>query len=260
MIEVTVNQANLEYYLLILTRISSFMVIAPFFAQSNTPVKAKVGLSIFVSALIYLLVPLDKAVLEYTTVIEYAILIVKESITGLLIGFAAFICNTILQFSGRIIDMEIGLSMAQIFDPVTRTQVGITGSLYSYGVFFLMLVSNMHLYLLSAVVDSFSLIPIGKIRLGDSMYGTVVGFLSTYVIVGFRVALPVFATILILNCILGIMAKVAPQMNMFAVGMQLKVLTGLFVIFVTMQLLPSVAHFIFDQMQKMVSGIIEGMI
>lgn len=65
------------------------------------------------------------------------------------------------------------------------------------------------------------------------MYDTVMGFMVNYFVIGFRIVLPVFASILLLNCILGIMAKVAPQMNMFAVGMQLKVMVGLFVMFVT---------------------------
>lgn len=259
MINVTVNQENLEYFLLILTRITSFMTVAPFFGQANTPQRTKLGLSVFISYLIFILVPLSEAKLEYTTVIDYASLVVKEGITGLLIGFAAFICSTILQFSGKIVDMEIGLSMAQIMDPTTRQQVGLTGTMYTYFVFFLMLVSNMHIYLLNAITDSFSLIPIGQITLGSSMYKTVVGFLTTYVVIGFRIILPVFAAILILNCVLGIMAKVAPQMNMFSVGMQLKVITGLVVMFVTIKLLPSIANVIFTHMQNMVNGIIKGM-
>lgn len=259
MIEVTVNQENLEYYLLILSRISSFMVVAPFFSQGNTPMRVKLGFAIFTSFLIYMLVPLEAATLSYGSVIDFAGLVLKESIVGLLIGFAAFICNTILHFSGSIIDMEIGLSMAQIFDTTTNTQVGLTGTMYTYFVFFLMLISNMHIYLLNTVVDSFKLIPIGEIRLGDSMYSTMIGFLTTYFIVGFRIILPVFGTILIANCVLGIMAKVAPQMNMFSVGMQLKIIAGFVVIFATVSLLPSIANFIFEQMQHMVTGVIKGM-
>ncbi len=259
MIQVTVTQENLEYYLLILMRIASFMTLAPFFGQSNTPMRVKVGFSILVSYIVYILVPLDTAIPEYSSVIEYAVLVIKESITGLLIGFSAFICNTILQFSGRMMDMEIGMSMAQMFDPVTQSQVGLTGTLYSYLVFFLMLVSNMHIYLLNAVVDSFQYVPIGGISLGDDLYSTVTGFITNYFIIGFRIILPVFAITLILNCVLGIMAKVAPQMNMFAVGIQFKVIVGLLVMFATVRLLPSIANFIFDQMQQMVNGVIKGM-
>ena len=78
-------------------------------------------------------------------------------------------------------------------------------------------------------------------------------------VIAFRIVLPVFACIMILNCILGIMAKVAPQMNMFAVGMQMKVMVGLTVLFITVTLLPGIADFIFTEMKRMIVSMIEGM-
>ena len=78
-------------------------------------------------------------------------------------------------------------------------------------------------------------------------------------VIAFRIVLPVFACMMILNCILGIMAKVAPQMNMFAVGMQLKVLLGLVVMFLTIGLLMNVSNFIFDEMRRTIVSMIKGM-
>ena len=257
MMEVTFTQNTIEYILLILVRIASFMSVAPFFGQPNTPVRLKLGFSIFVSVLLFYTLPAQTV--EYSTVFDFAALILKESIAGLLLGFSVYICNMIINFTCKIIDMEIGMSMSQVFDHMSHTQDSITGTFYSYLIFLLMIVSNMHLYLLGAIVDSFTLIPIGGIKLGNSMYDTVIGFTANYFIIGFRIALPVFGTIILLNCVLGIMAKVAPQMNMFAVGMQLKVMTGLFVIFVTMSLLPIIANFIFDQMKSMLTQMMRGM-
>lgn len=257
MIEVTFTQETIEYILLILVRVTSFVSIAPFFGQINTPVKIKVSFSVFVSILLFYTLPTQTV--EYSTVIDFATIIIKESIAGLLLAFSAYICSLIIQFTGKIIDMEIGMSMAQVFDPQTRTQVSITGSFYSYMILMLMIVSNMHLYLLGALVDSFTLIPIGGIKLGNTMYDTVIGFITNYFIIGFRIVLPIFGTIVLLNCVLGIMAKVAPQMNMFAVGLQLKIMTGLFVIFVTVGLIPIIANFIFDQMKSMLTQILRGM-
>lgn len=68
-----------------------------------------------------------------------------------------------------------------------------------------------------------------------------------------------FAVLMILNCILGIMAKIAPQMNMFSVGIQLKILLGFLVLFLTIQLLPYVSDFVLTEMKRMVTGIASGM-
>lgn len=258
MIEVTFNQNTIEYLLLILVRISSFIFISPFFGDSAVPAKVKISISLWVTILMFYTMP--EVTIEYATVIDFAIIVVKEAITGLLIGFSAYICTTIIHFSGKIIDMEIGLSMAQVFDPSTNTTTGLTGSLYSYLLMLFMIVSNMHIFLLNAIVDSYKLIPINGITMGSTMYDTVLGFMTDYILIGFRIVLPIFATILLLNCILGIMARVAPQMNMFAVGMQLKVMVGLFVMFITVAILPTLANYIFTVMQEMVKEIMQGMI
>ena len=92
-----------------MVRISCFVYIAPFFGTKNAPSQAKIGFSFFVALLVYGFV--DKTAIEYTGLIGYAIIVLKEGITGLLIGFAANICNSIILFAGNIIDMDIGLSM-----------------------------------------------------------------------------------------------------------------------------------------------------
>ena len=78
-------------------------------------------------------------------------------------------------------------------------------------------------------------------------------------VLGFRIFLPIFACIMILNCVLGIMAKVAPQMNMFVVGMQLKVFVGLVLLFLTMQLFAGAADFLFDEMHTFTKYFVQAM-
>ena len=78
-------------------------------------------------------------------------------------------------------------------------------------------------------------------------------------LVGLQICLPVFCPIMLLNAILGILAKVAPQMNMFAVGIQLKVFTGLGVLFITVGLLPKLSDLVFTAMQKGIVSFVEGL-
>lgn len=248
-----------EYFLMILVRIASFVFIAPFFSMNNTPRRVKVGFSVFVALLVYQTV-LPKEPLEYAGMLEYSIIVIKEGITGLLIGFGANICNSIVLFAGKIIDMDIGLAMAQVFDPVTNTSTGISGNLYNYFVMMLLIVTNMHHFILRAIIDTYELVPVaGSVFNWDHLMVSMVTFMGDMMVIGFRIVLPVFACIMILNCVLGIMAKVAPQMNMFAVGLQLKLLVGLGVMFLTIRLLPLIANFVFSEMKKMMVLFVEGM-
>ena len=141
MLEYTFSLANFEILILILVRISCFVYIAPFFGTKNAPSQAKIGFSFFVALLVYGFV--DKTAIEYTGLIGYAIIVLKEGITGLLIGFAANICNSIILFAGNIIDMDIGLSMVTEFDPTMNTQVTITGNLYNYFILLLLIATDM---------------------------------------------------------------------------------------------------------------------
>ena len=114
---------------MVLTRVTCFIYIAPFFGMTSTPNRIKIGLGVFVSLLIYRYV-VPHQPLEYETLLGYGILVMRAASAGLLIGFGAHICTSIVQFAGRIMDMEIGLSMVSLFDPVTKEQVGFTGGLY----------------------------------------------------------------------------------------------------------------------------------
>ena len=259
MVDFEFSLVTFEYFLMILVRIASFMAVAPFFSMSNTPRKVRIGLAVLVSVLVYQTV-LPKDSLEYSGTLEYAIIVIREGITGLLIGFAANICNSIVLLSGKMIDMEIGLAMAQVFDPINHSMSGISGNIHNYLILILLMVSNMHHYILRAVIDTYEVIPVGAAIFDwPHLLTAMVTFMGDFMVIGFRIVLPVFACIMILNSILGILAKVAPQMNMFSVGMQLKVLVGLVVIFLTIGLLPNISNFIFMEMKKMMVAVIEGM-
>lgn len=258
MVNLSFSLITFEYFLMILVRVATFVFVAPFFGMTNTPFRVKIGFSVFVSLLMFQILP--KTGLDYQGVFGFAAIIVKEGITGLLIGFAASICNSIILLAGNMIDMEIGLSMATTFDPMTNSQVNITGNLYNYFILMLLIVTDMHHYILRAVVDSYQLIPIaGQNFDWEHLFTSFLAFVTDLFVIAFRIILPIFVVSMILNAILGIMAKVAPQMNMFAIGMQLKLLVGFVILFLTIRMLPNISNFIFEEMKRMIVSFIEGM-
>lgn len=244
---------HMEFYLAIIVRISAFMVSAPFFSISNVPRKVKASLAVFLGLVVAGI--LDYTPLVYTGTIGFASLVVKEAIVGLLIGYSANICSYIVNFSGQMIDMEIGLSMVNLLDPVSKQQTTATGNFYSYMIMFLLLATNMHYYIISAIIDSFKLIPIGAAIVPPDFYKIIVKFLVDYFVIGFRIILPVFAATLLLNAVLGIMAKVAPQMNMLVIGMQVKILVGFFILLVIIDMMPVVSDFVFTEMKMIMNEV-----
>lgn len=258
MIDYSFNYGDLELFLLIFVRVASFVYIAPFFSMSNTPSRVRVGLAFFISVLLYQTGPEQEA--AYDTLTGYTIIVMKEAVTGFLIGFGANLCTAVVSFAGQIADMEMGLSMASLFDPATKQQTTITGVYYNYMVLLLLMISGMHRYLLKAFAETYELIPInGAVFHDDALLQALITFMGDYIIVGFRICLPIFAVMIILNAVLGILAKVSPQLNMFAVGIQMKVLVGFCVLFVTTAMLPDAAGFIYEQMKRMVVSFVRVM-
>lgn len=259
MLDVSFSIYDLEYFLLIFTRVSCFVFIAPFFSMNNTPARVRIGLSFFTSMLLYETLSPAPAII-YDTVMEYAIIVIREAVTGLLIGFGATMCTSIVNFAGSVADMETGLSMATLMDPTTRENTSITGAFYQYMIMLLMIATGMYRYLFGALADTFTLIPInGAVFHTDALLQSVIHFLTEYIIIGFRIVLPIFCVMLLLNAILGVLAKVSPQLNMFAVGMQLKIIVGLSTLYFTITLLPGAADFIFQQMKQVVTSFVDSM-
>ena len=256
MLDYSFTYAELEYFLLILVRVTAFVYIAPFFSMSNTPRDVRIGLSIFVAVLLFQALPHQSV--SYDSLLGYLMIVMKEMIAGLLVGFAANLCTSVVSFAGHIADMEVGLSMVSLLDPATKQSASITGVYYNYMVMLMLLISGMDSYLLKALAETYTLVPVnGMIIHREELLSALLEFLSDYIIIGFRICLPIFAVMIILNAVLGVLAKVSPQLNMFAVGMQMKVLVGISILFLSTSMLPTAATFIYDQMKRMVSTFVE---
>lgn len=257
MLDISISYSDLEYFLLVLVRVSCFIYIVPFFSMSHVPNRYRIALAVAVSVLLYGATSPHVEV-EYTTVMGYAMIVIREALAGILIGMGSNLCMSILALVGAVADMEIGFSMVTMIDPATKSQTTITSTMYQYFVTLILLLSGMYEYVLGALADSYRLIPVnGAVFHSEKLLNAMAIFMSEYISVGFRICLPIFAATLLLNVVLGIMAKVSPQMNMFAVGLQLKILVGLVIIFVTIGLLPIASDMIFTEAKKMTVSFVE---
>lgn len=258
MIDYNFSYGDLEIYLLIVVRIMSFIFVCPFFGGRQTPNIVKIGYGLLLSILLYGAVPFYPP--NYNTVAGYTVIVLKEVMVGLLIGLAVTLCQQIAAFAGTIVDMQIGLSMVSLMDPATNQQVSITGSLYSQYLTMALILTGMYQYILSALADSFTLIPVnGAVINSDKMLQVLLDFMKDYTVIGFRICLPIFIITFVTNVVLGILAKVSPQMNMFSVGIQIKIVVGLFVMVFTVSMLKDAANFILINSKEMIEEFVYSM-
>ncbi len=259
MIEKDFSIYHLEYFLTIFVRVLGVMSFAPIFGNQTVTRRVRIFIAVAFSFAVFVAYPYTP--LGYTTFIGYTFILLKELVVGLSIGFTSNITLTIIQMAGQFIDRELGFSMVSNFDQTFNTETTITAEFYNMLFMVIMLCSDMHYFVLSALSDSFELIPIGNAAIDTGIiYDTMIQYISDYFIIAVRISLPIQISIMLLNVVLGVLAKTAPQMSMFVIGIQLKIFIGFAVLFVTLGFLPNITQFLYGEMQDIVTNILKAYI
>lgn len=231
-----------QIFLLVMVRTSGIFIFSPFFSAQNIPNIMKVGLTFSISLLITATIPSVPSLTNEVLVI----IIFKELMVGLIIGFISYAFFSAFYVMGQIIDMKIGFGMVNVVDPQNKVQVPLMGNFYYILAFLLLLAFNGHHIIISGLLDSYNYIPIGEFKYTEEAVNLLVGTLSKSFEIGFKLSTPIVAIIFLTDIVLGIMSKTIPQMNVFVVGMPLKALIGLFIVMVSMPIFYNTVNKIFD--------------
>ncbi len=248
----------LDTLLLVFTRTISIMIMMPFLSNRSIPAIAKIALGFFCSVILINIVP-PLSVDGTFTLVDYAILIIKESATGWMLGFGAYIVFAILTLAGQFIDYQIGFSMVNVFDPMSQTQLTITGNFYYFTFLLIFLVTRSYGYIFRALKTSYQFIPIGRIAPSDALYVSLIEYFNTFFLLALQIAAPIFFVMLVTNVVLGILARTVPQLNMFVVGFPIKIILGLFILYFTLALFDNVSEIIIREIKLMMDMLIRGM-
>jgi flagellar biosynthetic protein FliR len=223
-----INLAALTMYLVFLARVSGIFISAPLFGARNIPTQVRIGMALVLAYIFYELLRGQSPPLPDTlNWMNLGLLIILEALVGLLIGFTSLLIFLTIQFAGHLIDIMTGMQMASVFDPATSSQQSLLGQFQYILALLLFLAFNGHHFILHALYQSFSLIPIGALSFtGDDplIFMRIVG---ASFLVGLQLAGPIMAMLFLIDFSLGIIAKGVPQMNVFVTGMPLKSLVGI---------------------------------
>lgn len=243
--------------LLVLVRMSALFVITPVFGRTELPAYMKIGLAFFCS---YIIVPLLGDVqVQYTGLLGFAAIVAKEFIVGIIIGYVSFIVFSALYFAGMLIDNQTGFGMVNVLDPTMHSQVPLTGNFIYIFAMILFLSMDGHHILLSALFKSYSILPINGFEFTETMVNNVTTIFSQVFLIGFKISIPVIAAILLSEVALGILNRTVPQMNVFMVGMPLKIALGLFTLYLMLPVFIQIMTVIFDRMYGYIYLIIRSM-
>jgi len=223
-------------FLVIFLRVTSFYFAAPIFGGAGVPSHVKVGLGILTSMV--LLYTIQPGTFHFPgTVTELAVMTVTEILIGLLLGYAVALLFAAIQIAGMLMGYQMGFAVANVLDPTSNEQVSIIGHfLFIFAILYFLTLNGHHL-LIRALTDSFTLAPPMGVGLSGNSVTIMINMFTGMFTLGLQIALPVIGTLFLIDVSLGIIAKTVPQMNVFIVGLPLKSLVGLLIMFVTFGLL-----------------------
>lgn len=241
---------GIEVFILVFIRMSGLFIIAPIFGRRNIPAYYKIGFSALLALILVntITVPVND---DYSNIYGYTFLVVKEFVVGLTIGFAAYIVFSGIYIAGQLIDMQIGFGMVNVLDPLSNIQVSVTTNFYFIISMLIFLSVNGHHLLIQALFDSYKWIPLGGAVYNNNLLNDIIKVTGNMFLIGFKIAAPVVAAILVSDLALGIISRTVPQLNVFVVGMPLKIVLGIAVIIIT---IPAFAGFIHTLVREMDQG------
>ena len=213
------------FFTLVLMRISGMILFNPILGRRNVPAVVKAGM---IMALTIIVSSFYNGTIEQpNTILEYGVLLLKECAIGYIV-ISLFLYIIIL--AGEFIDMQLGLSMAKVYDSQSNASISMSATLYNILYMLAFFALNGHIALLHAILTSSEVIPYGEVVFNQAAYQRIWDIFIQCTILGIQLSFPILAAELICEMGVGILMKTIPQINVFVINIQAKVLIGILIL------------------------------
>lgn len=234
----------------VLFRITSFFLATSIIFPNGTPQLFKICFSLMLSVMISLNIDISVQIENFYDLIKYGTF---ETINGLILGYIVNMCFYSLKMAGKLIDNQLGLSMASTYDPNTQTQATVIENLiYFIGVVVFFSI-NAHHILISSMQNSFNIIPVGYSIL-DYNFSYILKVFLNYFIMGIKISIPMIVVLIITDLITGIISRSISGLNVMIIGMPLKILVGVLFFMSSLPFIINVIKDIIKQLKDVLDG------
>ena len=240
--------AQLTLFSLIMMRMSGMILFNPLLGRRNIPMTVKSGIILALTVTIYLA--------SVESAFEITNTLMKEFAVGYVIGYAMELFFFAITFGGYVIDFQLGLTMATVYDPQSNSQIAVTGSVLQTWFVLLFFAVDGHLALMKILITSGEVVPYGGIVITQGLADRMIEIFLQCAELGIRLSLPILAAEFLVQVGIGIMNKVVPQISIFVINIQLKIIVGLGLLAILFSPIGSHLNRILSEMMKTVQGIL----
>lgn len=226
----TASFDQLSIFILVFCRMGGMIFFNPILARREIPTQVRAGLTL---AITLVLAPnlLGINTVAFNTAAAMLFAIMKEMCIGMLLGLIMTIFYYLIFLAGDIMDTSFGLSMSKVFDPSTNIQMSVSGNLMQLCFILYLFLTNSHLLLIRIIMSSYSVVPVGT----NVMIGEIGGFIIDVFISTFglamQLAIPFMVACFVLEVAMGILMKLVPQISIFTIHFQIKIMLGFILLF-----------------------------
>ncbi len=226
---ITFTEAQLTAWILPMLwpflRVLALLSAVPVLSQRSVPARVRIGLAALIAFAVQASLPAMPVVALDSP--EAMAMVAQQVLIGLTIGFATRLVFAAVELGGELIGLQMGLNFAGFFDPMSSSQGTASARFMGTMASFLFIVINGHLFLIAAVVQSFHSFPVGTEVLGFMRTLEPQTWAVELFRLGLTIALPIVGMLLFVNLVLGMISRVSPQINVFAIGFPVTLSVGL---------------------------------
>ena len=236
-------------YFLLLVRFTALMVVLPFFNWRGTPLLTKIGFAALLTYLIYLAAaPQPLALPQHF--LPYLLAVAAEAMFGLALGYLVLLVFSAVRIAGQLIDLQAGLAMSSVFDPMFTGQVTIFGQYYYLLASLVFFTLDAHHQLFLALARTVAVVPPGGIVFQPARFSAFTAFFAQMIMLALQLAAPVVIVLIFCDLVLGLLSKTVPQLNVLMVGMPLKVGIALCAVYLSYPYLTPLLTRVFTLIQE----------
>ena len=187
------------------------------------------------------------------TTLDLVNCVVMETVTGLVLGYITSLCFSSLKIAGSLIDQQLGLSMANIYDPNNKEQSTLIKNIMYWMGIIIFFSMNGHHRLIEGIQHSFQLIEIGENILTNNFDYIIYVFVQ-YFTIGFKIAVPIILALIVTDLIMGLISRSVPQLNVMVIGMPLKLLVGIVFLMIALPFIITEVHNLINKIPSVLDG------
>ena len=227
-----IDWAELTLFLYIMARVSGFILFNPLLGRSNVPAAFRTGMILVLSVFVAFVT--DQQVPEPSGLVELMIRLLLELALGYLLGVVVNFFFYIPQLAGSMIDVQMGMTMNQMYDPGSAANLSVSGMILNTLMSLLFFTAGGHLTLMRIFTTSQDIVPLGAVSIGIPAFQYMLELFVECTVLAVKMCMPILAAELIAQVGMGVLMKVIPQINVFSINIELKVIVGLALLFVLM--------------------------